>query len=57
MRRFGATPVARWAAAQRLYAAAHLDATFKLYPGVAHAVTPEMAADVEAAFARALAAP
>lgn len=47
-------PVARWDAAKRFYAAAQLRATFKLYPGVAHEVTPEMASDVEAAFAAAM---
>jgi dienelactone hydrolase len=56
MQRFGKTPVARWDAAKRLYAQAKLRATFTLYPGVAHQVAPEMAADIEAAFAAALAA-
>jgi dienelactone hydrolase len=55
MRRFGKTPVARWAAAQRLYEQAKLHATFKLYPGVAHEITPAMLTDVEAAFRAALA--
>jgi len=54
MRRFGKTPVARWDAVKRLYAAARLRATFKLYPGVGHEVTPGMASDVEAAFAAAM---
>jgi pimeloyl-ACP methyl ester carboxylesterase len=45
-RRFGATPVARWKEAERLYAAAGLDARFALYPGVGHEVTPAMDADV-----------
>jgi dienelactone hydrolase len=54
MQRFGATPVARWDAAQRLYREAGLSATFRLYPGAGHEVTPEMSADVEAAFRAAL---
>jgi hypothetical protein len=55
MRKFGKTPVDRWGAAQRLYDQAKLHATFKLYPGVAHEVTPAMLADIEAAFRAALA--
>lgn len=54
MRRFGKTPVARWDAARRLYEHAGLHATFRLYPRVGHTMTPEMRADVEAAFASAL---
>jgi dienelactone hydrolase len=54
MRKFGKTPVDRWRAAQRLYEQAKLHATFKLYPGVAHEVTPAMLADVEAALRAAL---
>lgn len=54
LRKLGKTPVARWDAAKRLYDAAQLRATFKLYPGVGHEVTPEMAADIEAAFAAAM---
>jgi dienelactone hydrolase len=54
-RLFGATPVARWPVAQRLYERAKLDATFKLYPGVAHTVTSEMQRDIEAALSSALA--
>jgi dienelactone hydrolase len=53
-RRFGKTPVGRWGAAERLYREQKLDARFKLYPGVAHQVTPEMEADIEAFFAEAL---
>ena len=45
-RRFGATPVARWDNAERLYTAAGLDARFRLYPDVGHTVTPEMAKDI-----------
>lgn len=47
-RRFGKTPVSRWKAAEQLYRAAGLDARFKLYPGVAHQVSPEMAKDLGA---------
>jgi hypothetical protein len=54
-RRFGKTPVGRWAAAERLYQQQRLDARFKLYPGVAHQVSPEMEDDVEAFFSEALA--
>lgn len=43
---FGQTPVHRWGEAQGLYAAAGLQATFKLHPGAAHEMTPEMVADV-----------
>ena len=46
MKKFGPTPVSRWKAAEELYAAAGLRATFKLYPGVAHSVTPEVAEDI-----------
>jgi hypothetical protein len=54
MQRFGKTPVARWPAAQRLYAAARLHARFALYPGAGHSWTPEMRADTEAVFQAAL---
>jgi hypothetical protein len=55
VKRFGKTPVARWEAAKRLYADAKLRATFMLYPGAAHEVTPAMSKDIEAVFAAALA--
>ncbi|HWE28534.1 MAG TPA: hypothetical protein VHB97_11055 [Polyangia bacterium] len=55
MRRFGKTPVERWQRAEELYRDAGLRATFKLYPGVGHALTPEMHSDVEAMFKAALA--
>lgn len=55
MSRFGKTPAERWDRARELYERAGLHATFKLYPGVAHQVSPAMAADVEAAFRAALA--
>ena len=53
-RRFGPTPLSRWDHAQRLYASQKLDAQFKLYPGVAHNVTPDMVRDIEAFFANAM---
>jgi dienelactone hydrolase len=55
VRKYGKTPVERWKHAQRLYEAARLQATFKLYPGVAHEVTPAMAADIERMFRAVLA--
>jgi dienelactone hydrolase len=54
MKQFGKTPVARWDAARGLYEAAKLRATFKIYPGVAHQISPDMARDVEAAFVAAM---
>lgn len=39
---FGATPVERWPAAERLYQEACCSATFKLFPGVGHEVSGEM---------------
>lgn len=54
MRKYGKTPVERWAAAQRLYEAAKLHADFKLYKGVAHQITPAMLSDIEATFRAAL---
>lgn len=50
VRLFGATPVARWPAAERLYRAAGLDARFKLYPDTAHDSTPAMNDDMAALF-------
>jgi hypothetical protein len=50
IRLFGATPVARWPAAERLYRAAGLDARFKLYPDTAHDSTPAMNDDMAALF-------
>ena len=52
-RRFGATPVSRWRAAERIYKSAGLDARFALYPGVAHAMSQEMDRDVLQFFAEA----
>ena len=54
MREYGKTPVERWESARRLYAAAKLHATFELYRGVAHELTPEMMSDIEAAFGAAM---
>jgi pimeloyl-ACP methyl ester carboxylesterase len=51
---FGKTPVERWPAAERLYKETLPRATFKLYPGVAHRITKEMAADVRAFFEKHL---
>jgi dienelactone hydrolase len=52
---FGATPLARWQAIQRLYTEQGLDARFTLYPGEAHRVTEQMDADIAAFFAQRLA--
>jgi dienelactone hydrolase len=51
---FGKTPVARWAAAEKLYRDVLPKATFKLYPGAGHTVTPEMQKDLAAFFAEQL---
>ncbi|MCA9793791.1 MAG: hypothetical protein KC910_18400 [Candidatus Eremiobacteraeota bacterium] len=42
----GATPVARWPVAERLYREAGCQARFKLYPGVDHKMTREMRDDI-----------
>jgi dienelactone hydrolase len=55
MRRFGKTPVDRWENARKLYIAAGLHATFKLYQGVGHSITTQMHADMEAMFQAAVA--
>jgi len=47
---FGETPVSRWSVSQELYKKAGLDATFRVYPGVAHTITPEMRDDIRAFF-------
>jgi hypothetical protein len=54
LRRFGKTPTGRWGAAERLYRQQQLDVRFKLYPGVAHQVSAEMQADIEAFFLNSL---
>ena len=51
---FGKTPVERWPAAERLYKETLPLATFRLYPGVAHRITKEMAADIQAFFEKHL---
>jgi dienelactone hydrolase len=55
--RFGATPVARWAASEALYRQATLNARFKLYEGTGHVFSAPMEADVEAFFSQALRQP
>jgi len=50
---FGSTLTARWKEAERLYHDRGLNARFKLYPDVAHEVTPAMQADIEAFFVAA----
>jgi pimeloyl-ACP methyl ester carboxylesterase len=50
---FGATLAARWKQAARLYHERGLNAQFKLYRDVAHEVTPQMQADIEAFFVAA----
>ncbi len=43
---FGKTPVDRWASTKALYEEAQLNAEFRLYPNVAHAVTAEIRQDI-----------
>jgi hypothetical protein len=52
---FGATPVDRWEDAVAIRKAAGARATFRLYPGVGHEVTGEMAGEVERFLAEAVA--
>jgi hypothetical protein len=52
-RHFGQTPVSRWTMAQRLFSRPGLNARFMLYPGAAHAVTPDMEKDVALFFENA----
>jgi predicted esterase len=42
----GPKPIDRWKISEELYREAGLNATFKVYPGVAHTVSPEMRQDV-----------
>ena len=49
---FGKTPVERWEISKKLYAENGLQAEFKLYPKVKHAVTKEIFADIFAFFAK-----
>lgn len=44
----GKTPVSRWEISKQLYKDAGLNAEFRLYPDVAHTVTPQMRDDVRA---------
>ncbi len=53
-RLFGTTPVERWDDARSLYAAAGLESEFKLYPGVAHTVSPDMIRDITRFLAKQL---
>lgn len=45
-RLFGSRPVERWDDAEALYQSAELRAEFKLYPGIAHVMCPDMIRDV-----------
>jgi pimeloyl-ACP methyl ester carboxylesterase len=49
-RLFGTSPIARWPHAQAIYAAAGMNATFVLYPGVGHTITNQMLDDIAAFF-------
>ncbi|MEE4273036.1 MAG: Ig-like domain-containing protein [Thermoanaerobaculales bacterium] len=45
-RLFGTTPVERWPAAEAIYDAVGMNATFELYPGVGHTISEEMFDDI-----------
>jgi predicted esterase len=49
---FGKTPVERWDDSKKLYQDNKLNAEFRLYPNVAHAVTKEMFDDIFAFFSK-----
>ncbi|HEX8686207.1 MAG TPA: hypothetical protein VF654_06880, partial [Pyrinomonadaceae bacterium] len=49
---FGKTPVERWEISRKLYGDGGLNAEFRLYPNVKHAVTNEMMEDIVAFFAK-----
>jgi predicted esterase len=49
---FGKTPVERWAISKTLYEQSKMNAEFRLYPNVAHTVTPEMRDDIRAFLAK-----
>lgn len=49
-RLFGTTPVERWPHAEAIYAAAGMNATFRLYPGIGHTISNQMFDDVAAFF-------
>lgn len=53
---FGATPVGRWAMAERLYAMAGMNSKFRLVPGVGHAITFGELIEVRAFLKRQMAA-
>jgi hypothetical protein len=56
-RLFGTTPVARWPHAEAIYAAAGMNATFVLYPGVGHSLTNQMLDDIADLFEASREAP
>jgi len=49
---FGKTPVERWEVSKKLYRDGKLNAEFRLYPKVKHAVTKEMMEDILAFFSK-----
>ncbi len=49
---FGKTPVERWGVSKKLYQDNKLNAEFRLYPNVAHAVAKEMFDDIFAFFSK-----
>jgi dienelactone hydrolase len=49
---FGKTPVERWEASKKLYQDNKLNADFRLYPNVKHAITKEMFDDIFAFFSK-----
>jgi len=49
---FGKTPLERWEISKKLYAESKLQAEFKLYPGIAHKITPEILGDIHAFFGK-----
>jgi hypothetical protein len=51
---FGKTPVERWETSKKLYADAKLNAEFKLYPDIAHTITPAIIGDINAFFIAAM---
>lgn len=55
-RQFGPTPLARWNTISKIYADQGLRAQFRLYPGAAHSVTPDMHKDIADFFEQELSA-
>lgn len=49
---FGRTPVERWGISRKLYLDSKLNAEFRLYPNVKHAVTKEMMKDILTFFSK-----